>query len=64
MLIRSTPDVYEKLRHLGGMATDDVLSPSESQNSPSGWGHAAVQPPTPVSTRPPCPTANASPCCA
>ena len=34
MLIRSTPDVYEKLRHLGGMATDDVLSPSESQNSP------------------------------
>ena len=34
MLIRSTPGVYEKLRHLGGMATDDVLSPSESQNSP------------------------------
>ncbi len=29
MLIQSAPDVYEKLRHLGGMATDDVLSPGE-----------------------------------
>lgn len=29
MLIKSTPDVYEKLRHLGGMATDDILSPVE-----------------------------------
>ena len=29
MLIKSAPDVYEKLRHLGGMATDDVLSPAE-----------------------------------
>ncbi len=29
MLIKSTPDVYEKLRHLGGMATDDILSPAE-----------------------------------
>ncbi|MBM3940039.1 MAG: hypothetical protein FJ318_03925 [SAR202 cluster bacterium] len=26
MLIQQSPDVYEKLRHLGGMATDDVLS--------------------------------------
>ena len=25
MLIRSEPDVYEKLRHLAGMATDDIL---------------------------------------
>ena len=29
MLIKNTPDVYEELRHLGGIATDDVLSPSE-----------------------------------
>ena len=32
MLIKSTPDVYEKLRHLGGMATDDILSPAERSN--------------------------------
>ena len=46
MLIRSTPDVYEKLRHLGGMATDDVLSPSESSQrvGPRGGAtpHAGV----------------------
>ena len=41
MLIRNAPDVYEKLRHLGGMATDDVLSPAERSDGaarPSdGW---------------------------
>ena len=41
MLIKNTPDVYEKLRHLGGMATDDVLSPAECSDGaarPSdGW---------------------------
>ncbi len=29
MLIKQTPDVYSKLRALGGMAGDDVLAPSE-----------------------------------
>ena len=29
MLIQTTPDAYEKLRHLGGMATDDVLAPED-----------------------------------
>ena len=29
MLIQRAPDVYEKLRHLGGMATDDILAPAE-----------------------------------
>ncbi|MCY4575452.1 MAG: putative DNA modification/repair radical SAM protein [Chloroflexi bacterium] len=41
MLIKSTPDVYEKLRHLGGMATDDILSPAERSDGttrPSGGG--------------------------
>ena len=28
MLIQRAPDLYEKLRHLGGMATDDVLDAS------------------------------------
>ena len=28
MLIQHTPDIYEKLQHLGGMATDDVLDAS------------------------------------
>ena len=38
MLIRNTPDVYQKLQHLGGMATDDVLSPE------TGSGHAVPRP--------------------
>ncbi len=41
MLIKSTPDVYEKLRHLGGMATDDILSPAERSDGttrPSSGG--------------------------
>ncbi len=29
MLVKQTPDVYAKLRALGGMAGDDVLAPSE-----------------------------------
>lgn len=41
MLIKNTPDVYEKLRHLGGMATDDVLSPAERSDGAArlsdGW---------------------------
>ena len=28
MLVRHVPDAYEKLRILGGMAGDDILSPS------------------------------------
>ena len=28
MLIKHTPDTYEKLQILGGMASDDILSPS------------------------------------
>ncbi|MBI4340239.1 MAG: helix-hairpin-helix domain-containing protein [Chloroflexi bacterium] len=35
MLIQTAPDAYEKLRHLGGMATDDVLAPEEHKfNAP------------------------------
>ena len=49
MLIQRAPDVYEKLRHLGGMATDDVLSPAERSDGTwrvraragSGWVRAA-----------------------
>ena len=41
MLIQRAPDVYEKLRHLGGMATDDVLSPAERSDGMArpgeGW---------------------------
>ena len=41
MLIQRAPDVYEKLRHLGGMATDDVLSPAERSDGAArpgeGW---------------------------
>ena len=40
MLIQSAPDVYEKLRHLGGMATDDVLSPSEGSGRVKARGGA------------------------
>ncbi|MBI4310732.1 MAG: putative DNA modification/repair radical SAM protein [Chloroflexi bacterium] len=35
MLIQTSPDAYEKLRHLGGMATDDVLAPEDHKfNAP------------------------------
>ncbi len=41
MLIQGAPDIYEKLRHLGGMATDDVLSPAERSDGSArlsdGW---------------------------
>ena len=30
MLIKRTPDVYEKIKILGGMAGDDILSPVPS----------------------------------
>ena len=33
MLIQRAPDVYEKLQHLGGMATDDILSPPSRLDS-------------------------------
>ena len=38
MLIKRTPDVYEKIQILGGMAGDDVLAPSQSGTSPRGQG--------------------------
>jgi predicted DNA-binding helix-hairpin-helix protein len=34
MLIRHVPDAYEKLHILGGMAGDDILSPSSDSNGP------------------------------
>ena len=38
MLIKRTPDVYEKIRILGGMAGDDVLAPSQAgSGSQSKW---------------------------
>ena len=40
MLIKRTPDVYEKIRILGGMAGDDVLSPSQSP-VPTGRARAS-----------------------
>lgn len=33
MLIQRAPDVYEKLQHLGGMATDDILAPPSKLDS-------------------------------
>ena len=50
MLIQRAPDVYEKLRNLGGMAMDDVLSPAERSDgcgTPErrlgpAWGRTAV----------------------
>ena len=33
MLIQRTPDVYEKLQHLGGMASDDILAPPSKLDS-------------------------------
>ncbi|MSQ22833.1 MAG: hypothetical protein EXR53_05985 [Dehalococcoidia bacterium] len=43
MLIHSSPDVYDKLRHLGGMAADDVLS-NETERRFNVPGHAYTQP--------------------
>ena len=36
MLIRNTPDAYDKLRILGGMATDDILSAPETRGGRRG----------------------------
>ncbi len=36
MLIKHTPDAYEKLRILGGMATDDILTQPESRGGRRG----------------------------
>ena len=41
MLIQRAPDVYEKLRHLGGMATDDVLSPAERSDGTARPGEGS-----------------------
>ena len=38
MLIKRTPDVYEKIGILGGMAGDDLLAPSESGATRGGQG--------------------------
>ena len=46
MLIKHTPDVYEKLRVLGTMATDDVLSPDTDTRSvgpPSRRGYQGAR---------------------
>ena len=40
MLVKHAPDRYEKLQHLGGMATDDILAPSSSDErmgAAAGW---------------------------
>ena len=41
MLIRKTPDAYEKLRILGGMATDDILSAPETRGARRGQPYPA-----------------------
>ena len=38
MLIRRTPDRYEKLAILGGMATDDILYPAGGGAGGGGGG--------------------------
>jgi len=45
MLIQRAPDVYEKLQILGGMAGDDVLSPTPRGGSGGyGGGHCRTRP--------------------
>ena len=44
MLIQRAPDLYEKLRHLGGMATDDSWTPRRAR--PLSWGRRGGTPPT------------------
>ena len=41
MLIRKTPDAYEKLRILGGMATDDILSAPDTRGARRGQPYPA-----------------------
>ena len=40
MLIKRTPDVYEKIGILGGMAGDDLLTPSQAGSGSQGKGAA------------------------
>ena len=40
MLIKRTPDVYEKIGILGGMAGDDLLTPSQAGSGSQGKGTA------------------------
>ena len=43
MLIQRTPDVYDKIRILGGMAGDDVLAPSQAGSGSQGkWAVKGV----------------------
>ena len=46
MLIRHTPDAYEKLRILGGMATDDILTQPETRGRRRGPYPSANKNPT------------------
>ena len=46
MLIKHTPDAYEKLRLLGGMATDDILTQPESRGGRRGPYPSANKNPT------------------
>ena len=43
MLIRRTPDRYEKLAILGGMATDDILYPTNGGAGGRGGRDGAAQ---------------------
>ena len=43
MLIRRTPDRYEKLAILGGMATDDILYPTNGGASGGAAGRGGGQ---------------------
>ena len=46
MLIKHTPDAYEKLRILGGMASDDILTPPERAGGRRGPYSAPKKNPT------------------
>ncbi len=46
MLIKHTPDAYEKLRILGGMASDDILTPPERASGRRGPYSAPKKNPT------------------
>ena len=57
MLIRRTPDTYEKLQLLGGMASDDVLSQPQRKAKERRPYSDPKKNPLPASTRRRCPTA-------
>ena len=67
MLIQRAPDVYEKLQHLGGMASDDILAPPSKLDSaaprPDWHGNRGLGAASRLMrgcTGPPCPTGSAS----